>query len=432
MARRTPRKTADTSSSTASAAVGAVAKGAGRKGPATNKRKRESSGKDGGDNNVKKRDWRKYQKICSADGCTKQAITGFEVCMKHGATYTKKRCSKKGCSNQVIKGGVCVRHGAKVKQCSEEGCTKQAQNGYGVCVQHGAKVKLCSSEGCPNQARNGGVCMKHGAKVKRCSIEECTNFAQNGGVCVKHGAKVKQYKYLCSNEGCKNKAKRGGKCWTHGGKPPKCSNPECQNYADSKGVCVRHGARIKECKSEGCSYLAWRGGFCYRHREDRLTATEVITEGVEVSVPALPPIDLPAPQEGPSEDAELESIEDCGICYKAYNIDDLVKCGSDTSCAKSICHDCLIRNFLCPSKLDGGQLTNYDPTKCPYCLTKGAFSLDETDGAIVEREVATMYSESGMYAFEQATVGASYASTSHEQGDLSDWEPNSGEEYDDE
>ena len=66
----------------------------------------------------------------------------------------------------------------------------------------------------------------------------------------------------------------------------------------------------QESKSEGCSYLAWRGGFCYRHREDRLTATEVMTEGVEVSVPALPPLDLlaiPPAETGPNESAELES-----------------------------------------------------------------------------------------------------------------------------
>ncbi len=113
----------------------------------------------------------------------------------------------------------------------------------------------------------------------------------------------------------------------------------------------------------------------------------------------------------------VSSEHHCDICYETHNVDDLVKCASDSACTKSICHDCLVRNFLRPWKLDGGRLTNYDPTKCPYCLTEGAFSLDETDKAIVEREVDTMYSESDMYAFEQATVGASYASSSHEQGD---------------
>ena len=51
-----------------------------------------------------------------------------------------KRCSHEGCTNQYIKGGVCVTHGAKVK------------------------VKRCSHDGCAKQARKGGVCMGHDAK----------------------------------------------------------------------------------------------------------------------------------------------------------------------------------------------------------------------------------------------------------------------------
>ena len=53
--------------------------------------------------------------------------------MKHGAKV--KRCSREGCTNQVVEGGVRIRHGAKVK------------------------VKLCSKEGCTNQAQRGGVCV---------------------------------------------------------------------------------------------------------------------------------------------------------------------------------------------------------------------------------------------------------------------------------
>mmetsp|Transcript_14646 Transcript_14646/g.30044 ORF Transcript_14646/g.30044 Transcript_14646/m.30044 type:complete len:184 (+) Transcript_14646:162-713(+) len=68
--------------------------------------------------------------------------------------------------NQVIQGGVCTRHGAKVKRCSSKGCTNKAVKG-GVCVKHGAKVKRCNKEGCTNQAIQGGVCVRHGAKVKR-------------------------------------------------------------------------------------------------------------------------------------------------------------------------------------------------------------------------------------------------------------------------
>ena len=58
----------------------------------------------------------------------------------------KYECSASGCTNKAVKGGVCIRHGAKEKRCCQEGCTNKAING-GVCRRHGAKVKRCSSEG---------------------------------------------------------------------------------------------------------------------------------------------------------------------------------------------------------------------------------------------------------------------------------------------
>ena len=78
----------------------------------------------------KKVDWRKYKKICSAEGCT----------------------------NHAQKGGVCIRHGAKVNDWRKY-------------------AKTCSADGCTNYAMKGGVCIKHGAKTKRCSSERCTNYA---------------------------------------------------------------------------------------------------------------------------------------------------------------------------------------------------------------------------------------------------------------
>ena len=82
-----------------------------------------------------------------------------------------------------------MKHGAKVKryECSADGCTKYVVNG-GVCVRHGAKVKLCSSERCTNIVVNGGVCIRHGASVKRCNRAGCSNQVQRRGVCIKHGA----------------------------------------------------------------------------------------------------------------------------------------------------------------------------------------------------------------------------------------------------
>ena len=110
------------------------------------------------------------------------------------APFTSKRprsgfklCSSKGCTNNVVKGGVCRRHGAKAKLCSSDGCTNQAYKG-GVCTRHGAKKKRCSIEGCTKQAVLGGVCVRHGAMRKLCSREGCTKQACRGGVCWKHGA----------------------------------------------------------------------------------------------------------------------------------------------------------------------------------------------------------------------------------------------------
>ena len=91
---------------------------------------------------------------------------------------------------------ICIRHGATPytrKICSHEGCTKQAKKG-GVCIRHGAKVKLCSHEGCTNQIKQGGVCWRHGARVvcsKICSTDGYTKLAQKQGVCIRHGAKLK-------------------------------------------------------------------------------------------------------------------------------------------------------------------------------------------------------------------------------------------------
>ena len=87
------------------------------------------------------------------------------ICVKHGATQTRKNCSREGCTSYAVQGGVCIAHGAKSvhPKCSREGCSNTVVNG-GVCVSHGAKRKMCSCEGCTNQAWRGGVCKGHGAK----------------------------------------------------------------------------------------------------------------------------------------------------------------------------------------------------------------------------------------------------------------------------
>ena len=131
---------------------------------------------------------KKYRYECTADGCTNKAHQGG-VCKRHGAKVKIKLCSMDGCTNRVVKGGVCIRHGAEVKLCNSDGCTNIAVKG-GVCVRHGAKwtKRECSNVRCTNNAQKGGVCVRHGAQRKRCSREGCTRQAQRGGVCKRHGS----------------------------------------------------------------------------------------------------------------------------------------------------------------------------------------------------------------------------------------------------
>ena len=65
-------------------------------------------------------------------------VLGVRHDKERGARKRKRRyCNQEGCSKQVVQGGVCKKHGARVKPCSREGCGKQVVQG-GVCVEHGA------------------------------------------------------------------------------------------------------------------------------------------------------------------------------------------------------------------------------------------------------------------------------------------------------
>ena len=102
------------------------------------------------------------------------------------------RCSREGCTRGVQKGGLCGRHGAKVKQCGNEGCTKQAKRG-GHCLRHGGwvNVKLCSHKSCTSKARvKGGLCKRHGATVKHWGHEGCARNPSKGEFCRMRGEKV--------------------------------------------------------------------------------------------------------------------------------------------------------------------------------------------------------------------------------------------------
>ena len=58
----------------------------------------------------------------------------------------KKRSSQIKCDNQVVQGGVCVKHGAivKVRRCSQDGCDNHVVQG-GVCIKHGAILVKCNA-----------------------------------------------------------------------------------------------------------------------------------------------------------------------------------------------------------------------------------------------------------------------------------------------
>ena len=117
---------------------------------------------------------------------------------KGGAGKKRKCCKREGCAKWAVRGGVCQRHGAVVKQkktcCKREGCANQAVQG-GVCQRHGAVVTrtCCSHLGCTNIAKRAGVCKRHGANVvPRCNYEGCTCYAQihMGGLCNFHKSLV--------------------------------------------------------------------------------------------------------------------------------------------------------------------------------------------------------------------------------------------------
>ena len=154
---------------------------------------------------------KRIRRKCSVDGCSSIAQKGG-VCYIHRPDRKSKKkkykprvreytCSTDGCKNKAyIEGGKCLKHGGKQvkKTCEHDRCTNTVVKG-GVCIRHGALVKTCSMEGCNNQVQNRGVCVKHGAKKvrKACSHDGCTNIAVKEGVCKRHGANKTMNKQTC-------------------------------------------------------------------------------------------------------------------------------------------------------------------------------------------------------------------------------------------
>ena len=77
----------------------------------------------------------------------------------------------------LVRGGVCVAHGAKKKRCRHEGCANQVVNG-GDRLTHGMNIKHSSHEGCKSNANKGGLCLSHGAKSVATSPGEVKHHPQ--------------------------------------------------------------------------------------------------------------------------------------------------------------------------------------------------------------------------------------------------------------
>ena len=125
---------------------------------------------------------KKKIKLCSAEGCSNQ-VRNNGVCRRHGARNSGERLKK-----QMAAGGE-----KRKKREADAGAGKD-EDGPPM-KKTSNRNRPCKQEGCPNQAYKGGVCRRHGAKVKMCEFEGgCTNQAKKGGLCYRHGAKVKQRK----------------------------------------------------------------------------------------------------------------------------------------------------------------------------------------------------------------------------------------------
>ena len=105
--------------------------------------------------------------MCSFDNCTTvvnlRGLTAAQ-CAKH-IVRRRKACKEEGCATRAVRFGLCSKHGAH-GPCTFEGCTTNALVGFEVCRKHGGgkqQRKACSVVGCSTLVRCRGLCTKHGA-----------------------------------------------------------------------------------------------------------------------------------------------------------------------------------------------------------------------------------------------------------------------------
>jgi len=127
-------------------------------------------------------------------------------------TYGKGQAMQKQRMHKFSQcGGVCIRHGAKVKRCSIEECNNHVIKG-GVCIEHGVQIKLWRSKGCANCGRRS-VQETWANTQSNCAIYIEELQTKSSGVGCWEGVKVRWR--WCSIEGCINEAKLGGLWWTY-------------------------------------------------------------------------------------------------------------------------------------------------------------------------------------------------------------------------
>ncbi len=79
--------------------------------------------------------------------------------------------------------GYCHLHGEK-RKCEYPQCSYYVQS-HGLCVQHGYKKKQCSKDGCTNNTIRNGVYISHGAK-HYCTIPGCGKLLFQAWKCGSH------------------------------------------------------------------------------------------------------------------------------------------------------------------------------------------------------------------------------------------------------
>lgn len=123
---------------------------------------------------------KKKIKLCLAEGCQNQVRNGG-VCRRHGARDGRDRNNNNGGGEKR------TRQSLEIISVAEQTKDKDGSAMKKTATRSSSKRnRPCTQEGCPNQAYSGGVCRRHGAKVKLCSFGGCSSQAKKGGVCVKH------------------------------------------------------------------------------------------------------------------------------------------------------------------------------------------------------------------------------------------------------